>query len=379
METTELNVTTEAVEENAVPAGQEEQPAAETTETEVQEAAKESTPAAETPEESTPAAETAEAAEAADSQAESSKTSAPVESMKDYEKELEATLRKVHEGDILKGTVIDVDEEEITLDLENFTPGIIKTANYSEDPTFSPMEEINKGDVIEATVVRLDDGKGNIELSKKEANQRLSWDELAEDMKEERTLEVKVSESTKGGVVAFAKGIRGFIPASKLSSNYVEDLNSFVGKTVEVRVVDIDRKKNKLILSAREILREREAEARRHRIAMLAPGTVVEGTVETIQPYGAFVSLGDGLSGLVHISQISLRRISNPWEVLQTGQKVKVQILGTKDDKISLSMKTLEEKHVEQEEKEASAALKDFSSKEQAATSLGALLAGIKL
>jgi len=126
-------------------------------------------------------------------------------------------------------------------------------------------------------------------------------------------------------------------------------------------------------------LRRQQEEARNNRISMLVPGSVVEGTVESLMPYGAFVNLGDGLSGLVHISQICQKRIKHPGEILKEGQKVKAKILNTNDHKISLSMKALEEEMVDTEAQEASAAAVEYSSNEQVTTSLGSLLAGIKL
>ena len=141
------------------------------------------------------------------------------ETMKDYEKELEASFRKIREGDVISGTVIDVNEEEVTLDLKYYTQGIIKAEDLSNDPAFSLLNDVKAGDVIEATVIRMDDGQGNILLSKKEANEVLSWDVL-EQMKEEKTdVTVKVSEAVNGGVVAYVEGIRGFIPASQLDLN----------------------------------------------------------------------------------------------------------------------------------------------------------------
>ena len=145
------------------------------------------------------------------------------ESMKDYEKELEASFRKISEGDVISGTVIDVNEEEVTLDLKYYTQGIIKAAELSDDPGFSILDDVRIGDVIEASVVLMDDGQGNILLSKKEANAVLAWDVLAGYMEEKKELNVKVSETVNAGVIAYVEGIRGFIPASQLAISYVED------------------------------------------------------------------------------------------------------------------------------------------------------------
>lgn len=299
------------------------------------------------------------------------------ETMKDYEKELEASFRKIREGDVISGTVIDVNEEEITLDLKYYTQGIIKAEDMSNDPAFSLLNDVKAGDVIEATVIRMDDGQGNILLSKKEANEVLSWDVL-EQMKEEKTdVTVKVSEAVNGGAVAYVEGIRGFIPASQLDLNYVEDPSAYVGKTLKVRVITVDQEKEKLVLSAKEILKEQQKEEHDHKVAMIVPGTILEGTVESLQTYGAFIDLKDGLSGLVHISQICQKRIKKPSEVLKAGDKVKVKVLNTNDGKISLSIKAVAEEQEASEVEDFDTA--SFSSNENVGTSLGDLFAKLKL
>ena len=299
------------------------------------------------------------------------------ETMKDYEKELEASFRKIREGDVISGTVIDVNEEEITLDLKYYTQGIIKAEDMSNDPAFSLLNDVKAGDVIEATVIRMDDGQGNILLSKKEANEVLSWDVL-EQMKEEKTdVTVKVSEAVNGGAVAYVEGIRGFIPASQLDLNYVEEPADYVGKTLKVRVITVDQEKEKLVLSAKEILKEQQKEEHDHKVAMIVPGTILEGTVESLQTYGAFIDLKDGLSGLVHISQICQKRIKKPSEVLKVGDKVKVKVLNTNDGKISLSIKAVAEEQEASEVEDFDTA--SFSSNESVGTSLGDLFAKLKL
>lgn len=300
-----------------------------------------------------------------------------IETMEDYKDELEASFRRISEGDILTAAVIAVSEEEATLDLKYYAPGIIKAADLSDDPDYSIMEELHPGDEIQATVICLDDGDGNILLSKKEANQMLGWDILKAAMQNETILTVRVKEAVNAGVIAYAEGLRGFIPASQLSLDYVEDTSAFIGKDLEVRVLTADPQKEKLVLSAKSVLREREAEARNHRISMLVPGTIVEGTVESLTNYGAFVNIGDGLTGLVHISQISQRRIRKPSEVLKTGQTVRAKILNTNDNRISLSMRALEE--ISDSSTEESAQAAEYSSNESASTSLGDLIAKLNL
>ncbi|TGY93692.1 S1 RNA-binding domain-containing protein [Petralouisia muris] len=298
------------------------------------------------------------------------------ESMEDYKEELEASFRRINEGDIISGTVIGVSEEEVTLDLKYYAQGIIRVEDLSNDPNFQVMEEVHPGDVIEATVVKTDDGEGNIQLSKKEANDILAWEKLRTCMEDETELSVKVAGIVPSGVVAYVEGIRGFIPASQLALSYVEATEEWLGKEVKVRVITVDESKKKLVLSAKVILKERQQEEHNRKIARMVPGSVMEGVVESLMPYGAFVDLGEGISGLVHISQISQRRIGKPSEVLSVGQQVKVKVLNTNDNKVSLSMKALEEEMVDVDKPEE---VEEYVSHESASTNLGDLLSKIKL
>lgn len=298
------------------------------------------------------------------------------ESMEDYKEELEASFREIKEGDIISGVVLGVTEEEVTLDLKYYTQGIIKVEDLSNDPNFQAMEEVHPGDVIKGTVVSLDDGQGNIQLSQKEANDVLAWEKLNTYLEEKTELPVKIAGIVPSGVVAYVEGIRGFIPASQLDLSYVEATEDWLGREVQARAITVDESKKKLVLSAKVILKEKQQEEHDRKIRGMVPGTVMEGTVESLMPYGAFVDLGDGISGLVHISQISQKRIGKPSEVLKVGQKVKVKVLNTNDNKVSLSMKALEEEMVDVEKTEKA---EEYISHESASTSLADLLAGIKL
>ena len=298
------------------------------------------------------------------------------ESMKDYEAELEASFKKIEEGDILTGTVISVDENEVVIDLKYYTEGIIPAEEYSREPGFQLKEEVHIGDEVSATVVRKDDGHGNILLSRVEATDVLSWDKLEELKKSKEVLNVVVKGVVNGGVIAYVEGVRGFIPASKLALNYVEDTNEYLNKPIQVQVFDVDKESDRLILSAKEILKEKAEEERKNKISNLQVGLVTEGTVETLQTYGAFVNLGNGLSGLVHISQICEKRIKKPSEVLAVGDKVKVKVTAVKEGKISLSIKEASDMMAKEIEEEV-VELPD--SKEKATTSLGSLFANIKL
>lgn len=298
------------------------------------------------------------------------------ETMKDFEAELEASFKKIEEGDILTGTVISVDEKEVVLDLKYYAEGIIPVEDYSREPGFNVKEEVHVGDEVSATVVRKDDGHGNILLSRTEANDVLAWDRLKELKESGEVLDVVVKGIVNGGVIVYVEDVRGFIPASKLALNYVEDTNEYLNRHIQVQVFDVDKESGRLILSAKEILREKAEEERKNKVSNLEVGLVTEGTVESLQTYGAFVNLGNGLSGLVHISQICEKRIKKPSEVLAVGDKVKVKVTAVKDGKISLSIKEASDvmtKEIEEETIE----LPDAG--EEATTSLGSLFAGIKL
>lgn len=234
------------------------------------------------------------------------------ETMASYNKELEASFRKIEEGDIIEGTVIGVTESEVILDLKYYTEGIIRLADYTEDPDFSIKQDVAIGDTVSAEVISLDDGNGNILLSRKQANDVLAWDKLKEYMENGTDLTVQIKGVVNKGVIAYVEGIRGFIPASKLSLSYVENLEDWLLKEIQVRVITADAEAHRLVLSAREILKEKEAEEKKALVSNVQVGLVTEGVVESVKDYGAFVRLSNGLTGLVHVSQISDKHIKNP-------------------------------------------------------------------
>ena len=199
------------------------------------------------------------------------------------------------------------------------------------------------------------------------------WNVVQRYMENKTTLPVKVEGIVNGGAIAMVEGLRGFIPASRLSLSYIEDLETYLLKDIEVRVIEVNQAENRLVLSAREILREKEKKAMEEKIASVKVGSVVKGKVESLQTYGAFVRLEDGLSGLVHVSQISRKRVKSPKDVLSVGDEVTVQIIGLKDGKISLSMKALEERDEEEDIKV------EIPKSENIGTSLGDLFKNIKL
>lgn len=231
-------------------------------------------------------------------------------------------------------------------------------------------EEIKKPETMEDFTKELEASFENMRES-----DDVTWVTL-QDLKDSKTiLEVKIEGIVKSGVVAYVEGVRGFIPASKLSLHYVEDLNEFLNKKILVRVFDLDEEAKKLVLSAKEILKEEEEKEKQSKMEKLKPGMVLEGIVDTIQPYGAFVNLENGLTGLLHISQISQKRLKSPSEVLTVGDKVTVKLTALKDGKLSLSMKAL------QENADSTPDIIDYDipKSEEVTTSLGSLFANIKL
>ena len=298
----------------------------------------------------------------------------PTETMADFEDMINASLKPIHEGDILTGTVIGVSDEELTVDLGIYTDGVIRLSDASDDPDYT-FRDIEIGQEISATVIRRDNAQGRIQLSMKAAAAVLGWERLEQLQKDQTNIRVKISEAVNSGVTAYVEGIRGFIPASKLALEYVEELDAYVGREIEVRVITADAEDKRLVLSAKEILREKEEEERKTRISNVEVGLVTEGTVESLQQYGAFVNLGNGLSGLLHVSQICQQRIKHPGAVLKVGQKVKVKVISVKDGKLSLSMKALEDVAATEIEEEVF----EMPETEAATTSLASLFKNIKL
>lgn len=299
------------------------------------------------------------------------------ETMADYEEELTKSFRVIRQGDLVTGMIVDINDEAVTLDLGYYAPGVIPLSELSDDPDFSAMRDLKIGEKLQAVVLESDDGKGNVALSLKEANEASAWDHFRELLQEETVVTVKVKESVNGGVTAYLEGIRAFIPASQLSLSYVEDTAEYIGKQLEVKVITVEEARKKLVLSAKAVLKEREAEHERAKMARLVPGSIFEGRVESLMPYGAFVQMNNGLTGLVHISKISMKRIKKPSEILSVGQQVKVKVLEVKDGKISLSIKDVEmntsELVTDVEENF------DYKCEEIPNNPFGALLADIKL
>lgn len=265
------------------------------------------------------------------------------ESMKDYEKELDNSFQILKDGDILDVMIIGISDTEATVDLNYYTEGIIPLEECSNDPAFSIKNDLNIGDNVKAMVIDSESPSGNVILSMREANDILVWDELKEDYKNGTIFTVKITEAVPAGVVCYVKGIRAFIPASQLALEYVDDTESYVGMKLEAAIITVEPSEKKLVLSAKMIAKERAVAEKSKKIGRLAEGDIVEGPIERIESYGVFIQIGEGLSGLCHISQITNKFIKSPKEVVKAGETVKAKIIKIEGERISLSIKALME------------------------------------
>lgn len=267
-------------------------------------------------------------------------------------------------------------EEKMTDEVvENATENVAEAVENAEEKSTETVAENmdDLGQELENSYAYMGNGEYDTDTL-------LAWEKINQYKESGEILPVTVSGIVNKGVIALVEGVRGFIPVSRLDINHVEDTNDWLGRDIRVRVIDADMEKSKLVLSAREILKEETAAAKKAQrelaIAQIETGSVVEGTVESIQSYGAFVDLGNNVTGLVHISQISERRISSPKEALEIGQKVQAKVIKNQGGKISLSIKELLEEERVKEEEEIK---KNIPQTESIGTSLGSLLSGLKL
>ena len=265
------------------------------------------------------------------------------ESMQDIMEAIDKTMEPIYVGDIVEGEVISVSQNEVLVNIGYITDGVIKKNEVCSDD--EDLKNILKpGDKVDVCVVKINDGEGNVLLSKKKADSVKAWDTLKEAFKNGTILEVKVDEVVKGGVVSYINGIRAFIPASQISASFVKDVKVFLGKTLKVKVIEFDAKKNKVVLSAKEVeLKERENKKQKI-LASLKNGEKRSGVVRRLAKFGAFVDLG-GVDGLIHNSDLSWERVNNPSDVVKVGDKVEVYVLDFDKDtgKIALSLKNVEE------------------------------------
>lgn len=253
---------------------------------------------------------------------------------------LEESLVTLHTGDVVKGTVIQVVNEEVSVNLGYKSDGVIPRGEFSGDPTVIPSKVIQPGDEIEVFVVRVNDGDGNVLLSKKRIEAQKGMEEIEAAFNEKSVVTGTVTEVVKGGLIAVVNGVRVFIPSSQVSNRFIEDLSVFKGQELDFNIIEMDRVKRRII-GGRKALVEKEISAKRATLfASIEAGSKATGKVSRLTDFGAFVDLG-GVDGLIHISEMSWGRITNPKEVLKEGQAVEVLILDVDKEKgkISLSLK----------------------------------------
>ncbi|MCT4594709.1 MAG: bifunctional 4-hydroxy-3-methylbut-2-enyl diphosphate reductase/30S ribosomal protein S1 [Anaeromicrobium sp.] len=256
--------------------------------------------------------------------------------------EIEKSLVMPRRGTIVKGTVVQVTEGEVVVNIGYKSDGVIPRSELAGDSSVDPRTIIKEGEELEVCVLKSDDGEGNVLLSKKRVDAEKHWKEIEKIFEDKETIVVKVSQVVKGGVIALYKELRGFIPASQLSLRFVKDLDKYVGQELSVKVIEFKLDKKKLVLSHRIIL-EAEREERENKVwENIQKEKVVQGTVKRLAAFGAFVDIG-GIDGLVHISDISWGRVNDPKDVLKEEDKVEVKILDfdREKGKVSLGIKQL--------------------------------------
>jgi small subunit ribosomal protein S1 len=261
-------------------------------------------------------------------------------SMQDFMEALGGSIKRINSGDVVKGTVISASDDAVFVNIGYMADGVISKEELSYDPMANPKDIVKPGDEIYVYILQVNDGEGNVALSKIKAEEHKVWDEFQESFKEGKTIEVKVNDAVKGGVTANVKGVRAFIPASQLSLKYVDDLKDFIGKILTVRVVELDKDKKKVVLSRKEV-EKAEAEVKKEEVwASLKKGEKRAGIVTRLAKFGAFVDLG-GMDGLIHISELSWKRVSDPAEVVSVGDKVEVYVIDfdKSKERISLGLK----------------------------------------
>src|ERR671916_822753 len=251
----------------------------------------------------------------------------------------DATFPIINEGQIVHGTVVRVDKDEVLVDIGYKSEGVIPVAELSIRRSVNPADEVSLGDEIDALVMTKEDAEGRLILSKKRARFELAWKRIEEAAESGEPVEGTVIEVVKGGLI-LDLGVRGFLPASLVDIRRVQDLDEFMGKTLRCKVIELNRSRNNVVLSRRAVLEEERKEMRQAILDRLSPGNVVTGTISNIVDFGAFVDL-DGIDGLIHISELSWSHVNHPSELLEIGQEVKVKVLDIDRDRqrISLGLK----------------------------------------
>ncbi len=267
-----------------------------------------------------------------------------MENFESFEALMEESLKTLNTGDIVKGTVIEVRPNEVIVDLGAKQDGFIPAGEISDDPNATTDSVCKVGDEIEVFVVRVNDADGNIMLSKRKLDTVITWENVKKAADEGEVLEGKVTEVVNKGMIVNYKGYKVFVPASQASEKRDADLSDFVGKVVAFKIIDINDRRKRLVGSVRVILDAQKKELEEKFWASAAVGNVYTGVVKSITNFGAFVDIG-GVDGLVHISELSWKRIKHPSEVVSVGDSIEVYIKDIKEDtkKISLGFKKAED------------------------------------
>jgi len=260
-----------------------------------------------------------------------------------FEALLEQSIKTLNTGDKVLGTVTGIGNTEVQVDLGTKHAGYIPYDEVSADPSVKPEDILKVGDEIEVFVVRVNDQEGTVQLSKKKLDGMKVWDEMAAFAEEKTTVEGVITEENKGGLVATVKGIRVFIPASQSGIAKGGDMTGMVGKTVKLKVTEVNRARRRVIGSIRAVASEERKAAQEKIWTEIQEGAKFHGTVKSLTSYGAFVDIG-GVDGMVHVSELSWNRIKNPAEVVKVGDEIDVYVISfdAEKRKISLGYKTAE-------------------------------------
>ena len=242
--------------------------------------------------------------------------------------------------------MLQIVDGEVYVNVGYKSDGIIPKNEYSSDPEANPAEQLKVGDSIEVEVLKVNDGEGNVLLSRKNVESKKLWDDLmAEEDVEERVFEAVAKEAVKGGIIADIEGIRAFVPASQVSTKYIENLNDYVGKPMRLKVLEIDKQRKRIVASQKQVLLAEAAAAKRAKWEALVVGSKVKGIVRRITDFGAFVDIG-GIDGLVHVTDAAWGRVKHPSDVFTIGQEIEVLILNVdvEKERVSLGYKQLQPK-----------------------------------
>ena len=251
----------------------------------------------------------------------------------------ESTFPEINEGQVVHGTVVRVDKDEVLVDIGYKSEGVIPTAELSIRRSVNPADEVAVGEEIDALVLTKEDAEGRLILSKKRARFELAWKRIEGAAESGEPVDGRVIEVVKGGLI-LDLGVRGFLPASLVDIRRVQDLDEFLGQELRCKVIELNRSRNNVVLSRRAVLEEERKDQRQRILDKLNPGDVVEGQISNIVDFGAFVDL-DGMDGLIHISELSWSHVNHPSEVLEIGQTVNVKVLDIDRERqrISLGLK----------------------------------------